>query len=283
MPPDALTFGAPERAFGLRIEPFGVFLSVGLALGVVVARRLAQREGLALADGLAALGVALVTSLFGARVGYWGMSAESGSLRAVFALGSGGLSGYGALFGAVLGAWFALRASPKRAAWLDLGSCGALLAVALGRLGCYWAGSDFGRAFSGHVPKWLERVSSFPRPSGAYVSEVWFSQSLKGAVNSGSLRTPALHPTALYEAAGVLALLALLLAWRPRQRAAGQTLFIATLGLAALRFVVDGFREGAGSGRFAASSMDRAAAVVSALIACGALAWSRYVPRTVED
>ena len=283
MHPDALTFGATERAFGLRIEPFGAFLALGLILGSLLARRLAQREGLVLAEGLVALGAALVVSLFGARLGYWALSAEAGSLRALFALGTGGLSGYGALFGAVLGAAFALRSSAAQARWLDVGACGALLSVSLGRLGCYWAGSDFGRAFSGHVPRWLERVSSFPRPSGAQVSEVWFSQSLKGAVNSGSLRTPALHPTALYEAAGALVLLALLLAWRPRQRAAGQTLFAATLALAVLRFSVDGFRDSVASGRFAASSVDRAAAVVSVLVGCGALVWSRVVPRSMED
>ena len=70
---------------------------------------------------------------------------------------------------------------------------------------------------------------------------------------------------------------------RRRQRAAGQTLFAATLALAVLRFSVDGFRDSVASGRFAASSVDRAAAVVSVLVGCGALVWSRIVPRSVED
>ncbi|HET9931548.1 MAG TPA: prolipoprotein diacylglyceryl transferase family protein [Polyangiaceae bacterium] len=274
MHPDALILGAPNGPFGLRIEPFGGFLAVGLALGVLLARRLAQRSGFFLGEGLAALGAALLGSLIGARVVHWAFGAESG-WRALLALGSGGLSGYGALFGAALGAALALRSSPARAGWFDVGACGALLGISMGRLGCYLAGSDFGRAISGPVPKWLARLSSFPHPRGAEVSEVWFAQTLKGAVNSGSLRTPALHPTALYEAAGALVVLAALLASRTRQRAAGQSALVATVALAVLRFAVDGFRGGVESDRFAASSLDRAAAVLSVLAACAVLAWRK--------
>lgn len=281
---DALISGAPDGVWQLRVEPFGGLLAVGLTLGVLLARRLAQRAGLASGDGLWALGVAAPVSLLGSRAGYLLMSPGPHSWRELLSLSDGGLSGYGALFGGAVGALVALRRSARRAAWFDVGACGALLAVCMGRLGSYVAGSDFGRAVSGRVPNWIARVSSFPRPRGDEdASEAWYVQSLRGAVNGGSLRTPALHPTALYEALGALVVLALVLAFRARQRAFGQCFGAAVLGLAALRFVVDGLRDGVESGRFSAASLDRAAAVASALLACGVFAFRRIAQRASSN
>lgn len=281
---EALIWGAPSGPWRLHIEPFGALLAVGLALGVLLARRLAQRAGLVLGDGLWALGVAAAVSLVSARVGYLVMYPGAAPWGELLSLHAGGLSGYGALFGAALGAAVTLRRCSERAAWFDVGACGALLAVALGRLGSYVAGSDFGRAFSGPVPSWLARLGSFPRPGAdEAMSEAWFVQSLNGAVSDGSPRTPPLHPTALYEAFGVLVVLVVLLAWRPRQRAFGQCFCAAVLALALLRFVVDGLRDGVESGRFSAASLDRAAAVTSALLVCGALVWCRVAQRASSN
>jgi len=263
MHPDILTFGLPTGASLLRIEPFGLFLSLGLALAVAFAWRSAQRLGLDVTLGARALVAALAGALVGARLLYLAGSAEPTSLRSALALGQGGLSGYGALFGAALAGALSLRRSTFRAAWFDIGAGAALLSVAVARLGCYLTGCDFGRAFAGAVPPWLWRVSTFPRPEGAEPSPVWFFHSVRASVNAGSLTTLPLHPTALYESLGALALFCALLARRPFQRRHGELFALGTVGYALLRFGCEALRDEAELGFVRGHSLNRWAACAS--------------------
>jgi phosphatidylglycerol:prolipoprotein diacylglycerol transferase len=279
----AVILGSPERVWALRVEPFGLFVAIGVGLGVLLAARLAERNGLPPREGLTALVAALAASLIGARVVYL-LGASRVSLREALAVGHGGLSGYGALFGAAAAAVIVLRRSRWLAAWLDVGALGALAAIAIGRLGSELAGSDFGRALGEGAPRWLARLGSFPRPSGE-LTPVWAVHSLRGSVNMGSLTTPALHPIALYEALGVLALLATLLALLSRQRRRGQSFAIALCALAVLRFGLDGLRDDAERGKLGSFSLNRVAAVTSvlSLVAGVALARERRAQRASSN
>jgi phosphatidylglycerol---prolipoprotein diacylglyceryl transferase len=265
MHPDILTFGVAGSASTLRIEPFGVFLSLGLALGVALAWRFAVRQGLELVEGARALFAALGGALIGARAFHLLGSADATSLRGAFALGQGGLSGYGALFGAALASAVALRRSQWRAAWFDIGALAVLLTVAVARLGCYLTGCDFGRAFAHNVPRWLARLTTFPRPEGPEVSPVWFFHTLRGSLNAGSLATLPLHPTALYESLGALALLGTLLALRPFQRRHGQLFALGTAAYALLRVGVEALRDEADLALVRGHSLNRWAAFASVL------------------
>lgn len=269
---NAVIAGAPREPWSLRVEPFGSLLAIGLVLGILLAMRLARQSGLAANDGVRALVAALAASLVGARLVYL-LGVERVPLRDALAVGQGGLSGYGALFGGTLAALIVLWRLPQRAAWLDVGALGALVAIVFGRLGCQIAGSDFGRALGASAPRWLVRLGSFARPSSD-ITPVWFVHTLRGNVNEGSLTTPPLHPTALYEAFGALLLLGALLSAWPRQRQRGQSFVIAVLALGALRFGVDGLRDEAERGKLAGFSIERAAALVSVLAVAVAFAWA---------
>lgn len=120
----------------IRIEPFGGALLFGLALGIWVVTRLSRAAALPERHGFEALFGACLGALLGARAGYVLQSPARESFLEALALGSGGLSGVGALVGASLGAAAALRLRGQPVMpWLDVGAVGALLAAATTRLG----------------------------------------------------------------------------------------------------------------------------------------------------
>ncbi|MGC4091712.1 MAG: prolipoprotein diacylglyceryl transferase [Polyangiaceae bacterium] len=269
MHPQAFTIGPAASAWSVRVEPFGLFLALGLALGLLCARRSALQAKLSLEKGGAVSFAALFGALLGGRSVYALGSAEPTSWRSLLAFEQGGLSGYGALYGAALGAFLVLRSEARRARWFDLGAVAALLTIGVARLGCYLTGCDFGRPFVSPVPGWLARLASFPVPRGADLSPAWDEHWARGSVNAGSLATVPLHPTALYESLGALSLCALLLGLAARQRRAGAVAMAATLGYALLRFAVETVRDDAERGLLHGYSLNRIAAVLSVLLLIG--------------
>lgn len=246
MHPVFFTFGP------ISVATFGLLLALGIGAAVVVTGRLSERAGLDRALGADALFACCIVALVFSRVTYVVASPQVESLRTVLALGSGGLSGYGALFGAALGASVVLsRRGAPLLPWFDAAVPGVLLAVALGRLGCYLEGCDFGVPLTAVAPPWLKRLGSFPQ--------------------HGSV-----HPTQLYEGAGALALAVLSAAARSAQRAHGQLLLGAVLGYAALRFSVEGWRGDGDRGLLPWFSVNSAFALATALGALGAAAWRPF-------
>lgn len=257
------------------VEPFGLFLALGLALGVGLSAQLGRRAGLDPKLGADGLFGALVGALLGARALYLLGARVSTSPASWFALGEGGLSGYGALFGACTGGALALRWSRARQAaevgavrsWFDVAALGALLTVTIARLGCYVQGCDFGRPFSGRVPAWFARLGVFPRPAAGASSPVWVEQVARGELGRDSAFTLPVHPTELYEALGALLLLMLLLLRRRVQRFHGELFVWATLGYALLRFATEWVRGDADRGVLWKLSVSQWSAVLSSLLA----------------
>jgi phosphatidylglycerol:prolipoprotein diacylglycerol transferase len=204
------------------IEAFGLALALGVALGSVVASRLARANGLDSSMGADAL-VGLGAGAFaGARLLYVLGSPERESAREILAFGAGGLSGYGAWIGGVAVAAALLhRRKQPLLPWGDVGAPGALLATSVTRLGCYVAGCDFGEAFAAPAP---------------------------GAAGAGG---GALHPTQLYEAFGALVLFVACLWLRRLQRRHGAVFQLALVGYALLRLAVEPFRGDADRGFWA--------------------------------
>jgi len=239
------------RELGLRT--YGVFIALGLAVGIAVAYREARRRGL---DGGRVLDLAFwltVAGLVGSRLAYglvnfgdFGracvddgdaghrtMAAWLSDCTRILHVWQGGLVFYGGVVGAAaVAAWFARREGWSF--WMvgDVFAPGLAIGHVFGRLGCFAAGCCFGKE-SG-VP-W---AVAFPRASVAYEE-----LASAGAVAPGATWTPPLHPAQLYEAAGELALFALLLRLRPRLAAKpGALLVLYAVGYATVRFVVELFR-----------------------------------------
>jgi phosphatidylglycerol:prolipoprotein diacylglycerol transferase len=268
----------------IHVEPFGLFLALGLALGVGLSAGLGRKAGLDRRLGAEGLFGALLGALLGARVLYLLGAHVPAQPAHWFALSEGGLSGYGALFGACLGGVLALRRHRARRtepllphearSWLDVAALGALLTACVARLGCYLQGCDFGRPLSERAPRWLARLGTFARPASEASSPVWAEQVLHGDLGRDSAFTLPVHPTELYEALGALLLLAVLLFRRRVQRQHGELFVFATLGYAALRFATEIVRGDADRGFVWRLSVSQWSAVLSALLA---LFWLRRI------
>ncbi|HEU5318970.1 MAG TPA: prolipoprotein diacylglyceryl transferase family protein [Chloroflexota bacterium] len=152
---------------GYPIPTFAVALDAALAIGLIVALRLAAARGV---PTLRALDVALwvlPAALVGARswyvVRHWPEYAAHPP--AILALWEGGLS----LTGAVAAGALAIAAVARAVRWTgwqlaDGAAIGAALGQAIGRLGCVPAGCAAGRAAT-ELPAWLPALS-LPDASG---------------------------------------------------------------------------------------------------------------------
>jgi phosphatidylglycerol:prolipoprotein diacylglycerol transferase len=135
---------------GLEITWHGLFTALGVVVGVVVAAFLARRAGID-EDTVYNMALALVVGgIIGARALY--VLEHLGDFRhdltEIFAIHTGGISLYGALFGGTLGAaaYAAWRRLPRWGTMADLAAIGAILGMAVGRIGCLINGDIFARA-----------------------------------------------------------------------------------------------------------------------------------------
>ena len=191
------------------LHTYGLCMALGILFAYSVLVRIAARRGIA-AESLANLVMGLVlVGLAGARTFYvaehWSAQFAADPLAAV-RLWEGGLMFYGSIvFGAAgLVAWCLWR---RRSVleWLDLFAAVVPLGQAFGRLGCFFNGCCFGRASdcaiavrypAESIPWYAQREAGLLQP---FSDGSWPASSL-----------PVL-PTQLIEAAGCLALFALLL------------------------------------------------------------------------
>jgi len=146
---------------------------------------------------------------------------------------SGGLTFYGGLFaGVAAGLWSARRDGIPAIVALDLAAAAVPLGLAVGRLGCFFAGCCFG------APTESALGVVFPPQSDASVA-----QAKLGILATGHQWSAPVHPTQLYEAAGALVLAAFVaFIVRPRQRRPGRAFIVFCIGYALLRFALEFLR-----------------------------------------
>jgi phosphatidylglycerol:prolipoprotein diacylglycerol transferase len=187
---------------------------------------------------------------------------------------SGGLAYYGALAGGALGAACVLRR--HRASYLvfaDAAAPGVALATAVGRVGCYLAGCDYGTPLSERAPKWLARLGTFPRwkdeVAGAMAgSPAWVDHVLSRRVPFTAKKSLPVHPTELYEALVCLALFGGLVTWRGRRRFHGQLFVLWVLVYGVARFSLERVRGDAERGLWGPLSAPQWMALLSAAAVC---------------
>jgi phosphatidylglycerol---prolipoprotein diacylglyceryl transferase len=158
---------------------------------------------------------AVVGGLLGAKVHYLILHPDEwpGNL-----LSGGGLVWFGGLFGAIIGVVIVTVLSKQRlAAVMDAGAIAVSVGYAVGRIGCFLRGDDYG------VPTNLPWGMSFP----------------KGLPPT----TVRVHPTQLYESAASLVIFALLV-WviAPRFKREGPLMFVYAILAGGERFLVEFIR-----------------------------------------
>jgi phosphatidylglycerol:prolipoprotein diacylglycerol transferase len=224
---------------GIRFTSFGLMLGLAfLAAGWVTSREL-ERKGYAKDVGWTLLIGALVGGIVGAKLYYaflnWPLLVER-PLQTLFS--RAGLVFYGGLFGGAAGVTYMLRRE-RLPFWkvADVAALAVPIAYAIGRVGCFLVGDDYGRP----TESWLGLA--FPQgspPTTAGNLRRYFGVELPESVPDWQVLR--VFPTQLFEVG--LSLLIFVLLWRLRRHPhrAGW-LFMLYLLLAGLeRLLVEFFR-----------------------------------------
>lgn len=214
------------------IRWYGVLTALGFLLGIWIAARLAKKSGLS-SDVIVNLGfIAMVAGILGARIFYvianWGEFA-SNPLE-IIRVDHGGLVFYGGFIGAALamigyGYWKKL---PK-GAYADTLAVGVPLGHALGRIGCFLNGCCWGRTCA------LPWGVTFPVDSEVFRHQLSQAPML--------MKPLPVHPTQLYEAAGLLFLCALMWWWFNKGTFKHRLMWMYVVLYGTLRFGVEIVRD----------------------------------------
>jgi len=186
-----------------QIGPFlvtwhGVFAVLGIIAAARLGLWLLSKDGVDTSHGYDGVAWMVVLGLIGARLLYvWeNFQLFSGQLLRIFALTEGGISQWGGLFGAIVGAYvWARRAAISYWKIIDAGGAGAMIGLAVGRIGDIINGEHHGTPTN--LPWGVEYV------------------------NADTLGQPGLvvHPEVAYEMMLTLVLLALILPFHQRLKA----------------------------------------------------------------
>ncbi len=162
----------------------------------------------------------------------------------------GGLVYYGGFAGAwAAGSWFAIRRKLDYWLWADLVAPSAMIALAIGRIGCFMNGCCYGKV-SPDLPWGVVYPPSHP---------------------ALGLHQYPVHPTPLYESlATALIFIALMILWR-RKSFKGELFWAAVIMYSAARFVIEYFR-GDPRGRVLMFSTSQFIAILAAAVSVFALA-----------
>jgi phosphatidylglycerol:prolipoprotein diacylglycerol transferase len=200
------------------VTTFGALVALGALTGLWIFHRELVRSGLP-ADGVDAALIGVLGGLTGAKI-VWAIEFRDDAPFLSLLFSRGGLSWFGGFLGGVgAGLWALRRRRIPIVAALAATSPALAIGHAFGRIGCFLVGDDYGR------PTDLPWAVAFP----------------KGLPPT----TIPVHPTQLYEAAGLAVIAWLLIRWR-RSGVSDVLVFARYLVLAgSLRFAIEFVRVNA--------------------------------------
>ena len=208
------------------INTYGVFLAIAFLCAILIAVRLARRDGLP-AEKIYDLSLwMLLAGLVGSKILMLFTEPDYRDNPALFLsldfLRSGGVW-YGGLLGAVLAGYFLMKRY-KLPWWKTADACAPGIAIGnfFGRQGCFAAGCCWGKPTS--------------MPWGVKFTEA-------GHQITGVPIDAHLHPTQLYESFGMLLVFVFLLWLHKRKRFDGQVILAYALFYSAIRFAIEFVRD----------------------------------------
>jgi len=230
-----ILFEIPKITFGpwvigpIPIRMYGLMIGIGFLLGIWLASRRAEKEGVK-PDLILDMGVyLLLAAIIGSRVLYVLTTLQEFTRNPldVFAIWKGGLVFYGGLLAAVpVGIWYVKKHSLPVWKTADIMAPYIALGHAFGRLGCLFAGCCYGAPCSGFV------CITFNDPHSL-----------------APLGVP-LFPTQLMESGGEFIIFGALIFLRRHKTFDGQLFWLYPLFYSVLRFAVEFFRGDAARGLY---------------------------------
>lgn len=222
---------------GKEVYWYGIFIGLGVVLGVALAMLEAKRTGQNPDLYVDFVIYALIFAVIGARLYYvifsWDYYAENPAK--IFALREGGLAIYGGIIGAVLTAIVYCK-KKKVDFWLLADTAAPCLAF--GQMMGRW-GNFFNReAFGGFTDGLFAMRLRLDQVRAGDVSQ----EVLNNLMNIGGVNYIQVHPTFLYESIWNLCLFLLLVLYRPKKKFDGQILGLYFLGYALGRVWIEGLR-----------------------------------------
>lgn len=223
---------------GFEITSFGVMMFLAFLSAAWVSAPLYERRGLRRDLGWDVLAWVAVAGIVGAKAYYLALHWEDLVADPVGELTSrGGLVWYGGLIGGLAAyVWQIRRRDLPLGAALDVVGPAGMLAYAVGRIGCFLVGDDYGLP----TDSWV----GIAFPQGAPPSTAGYLRSIGAEIPASvpDAAVVAVHPTQLYESAAALVIFAFLWWLAKRPLRSGQ-LFGAFLGLYGIeRFLVEFLR-----------------------------------------
>ncbi|MCB9681988.1 MAG: prolipoprotein diacylglyceryl transferase [Alphaproteobacteria bacterium] len=226
-----------ETPGGLGAHTYGLMVLMGLVAGQLLVLARAPESGIPFERVLLACGVAIPGGLIGARLLY---VVGAGDLAALTST-SGGLAWYGGVVGGAL----AVLAVPslRREAWTlaDLVAPALALGATLGRLGCFFAGCCHGVPVQGAGPA-TPLLAPGTLHGQIYTHPHFPFLSLSFTDGAARIHDVPLYPTQLWQSAGSLLILFVLLTVGRLRRFEGQVMATFLLLEPPLRTVVEAYR-----------------------------------------
>jgi phosphatidylglycerol:prolipoprotein diacylglycerol transferase len=234
------------------LPSYGASMAVGFIAAILLGVRGARRQGISTERILDLSFWILVAALLGSRLlfivtnlGNYARLCVAGEEETARSMGQwlydcsralhlweGGYVFYGGLIAAVLvSVWFARRHGINFFKLADLVIPLVALGHFFGRLGCFFAGCCYGKP--------TESMFGVVFPKGSLAHHEMLAQ---GALALGSVATPPLHPTQLYESLAELCIFGLLLLISRRRTYYGQVLVTYLVLYPATRFFIEIFR-----------------------------------------
>ena len=221
------------RVGTFEVTGFGLMMMLAFVIGGWLVALEIRRRGWNEDYGADMIVAAVIGGVIGAKLWYVALTGDPGAL-----LSRGGLVWYGGFLGGVLAVmlngW--RRKVPVRIT-AHLAAPALAAAYAVGRVGCFVVGDDYGR------PTTLPWAVKFPQglpPSTAANMQQQFGIAVPAGVDPSTVL--AVHPTQLYEVTLMLAVFALLWRLRLRGRPIGWIFGIYLLSAGAERFIIEIFR-----------------------------------------
>jgi phosphatidylglycerol:prolipoprotein diacylglycerol transferase len=227
------------RIGDFEITSFGVLVAIGSLIGIWVFQRELTRKGLPEA-GVDAGIAGVLGGLLGAKL-LWTIEHVGDGPLTDLLFSRGGMSWFGGFLGGVgAGIWMLRRRGIAVMAGLAAASPGLALGHAIGRIGCFLVGDDYGR------PTDLPWGVAFPQ--GLPPTDI------------------PVHPTQLYEMVALLPVVWLLIRWR-RQGVTDRVVFGRYLVLAGIiRFAIEFVRVNEPlAGPFTLAHLISAAVIIAGL------------------